>query len=75
MLFSAGRRWGLGYHTNEADEFLDVVHADLTRLVEENFNAPEVRAVMPHALMLGHTGNTLAAPRSKPPKFDDAYGT
>ncbi len=25
-----------GYHEDEVDEFLDLVHAELTRLVEEN---------------------------------------
>jgi DivIVA domain-containing protein len=41
VVFSRPPVGELGYHTDEVDEFLGVVHAELTRLVEERFNAPE----------------------------------
>jgi DivIVA domain-containing protein len=36
VVFSQPPVGELGYHADEVDEFLDVVHAELTRLVEEN---------------------------------------
>jgi len=36
VVFSQSPVGELGYHADEVDEFLDLVHAELTRLVEEN---------------------------------------
>ncbi|HEY3693681.1 MAG TPA: DivIVA domain-containing protein, partial [Pseudonocardiaceae bacterium] len=65
VVFSQPPVGKLGYHDDEVDEFLDLVQAELTRLVEEN-NAlrdqveqldPQLRAAP------GGTGRSFPGPR------------
>src|SRR5581483_4208954 len=61
-----------GYNEDEVDAFLDLVEAELTRLIEENSDLLQRVAELEHDLAGSHAGSgaaaTQAIPTYEPPK-------